>query len=142
MRLLCFNKVRPHPEEATNGSRECAPDERLRGRLEGWAAYRFVIPGIRMSHALLAETRFSQTAAPTGPTGFAAKTLPSRRSQARAGRRGAAIGGGGRRRGRQRARGRASRRGVARRAVPAFSEPCRLDDGGGRGGAAALPGRI
>src|SRR5882724_11445124 len=25
-------------EEVTNGSRECAPDDRLRGRLEGWAA--------------------------------------------------------------------------------------------------------
>jgi len=25
-----FQQVRPHPEEAANGSRECAPDDRLR----------------------------------------------------------------------------------------------------------------
>src|SRR6266436_10129349 len=45
--VVVFQRVRPHPrvtasplslEEATNGSRECAPDDRLRGRLEGWAA--------------------------------------------------------------------------------------------------------
>src|SRR6266702_32687 len=45
--VVVFQQVRPHPrvtasplslEEATNGSRECAPDDRLRGRLEGWAA--------------------------------------------------------------------------------------------------------
>src|SRR5882724_10815551 len=43
--VVVFQQVRPHPEEATNGSRECAPDDRLRGRLEGCAAIRFVIPG-------------------------------------------------------------------------------------------------
>src|SRR5437868_5959019 len=36
MRLFCFNTLEPHPEEAANGSRGCAPDDRLRGRLEGW----------------------------------------------------------------------------------------------------------
>src|SRR5258707_7040271 len=45
--VVVFQQVRPHPrvtasplslEEAANGSRECAPDDRLRGRLEGWAA--------------------------------------------------------------------------------------------------------
>src|SRR5216684_2124407 len=45
--VVVFQRVRPHPrvtasplslEEVTNGSRECAPDDRLRGRLEGWAA--------------------------------------------------------------------------------------------------------
>src|SRR6266481_6374911 len=45
--VVVFQQVRPHPrvtasplslEEATNGSRECAPDDRLRGRLEGWTA--------------------------------------------------------------------------------------------------------
>src|SRR5712672_775072 len=45
--VVVFQQVRPHPrvtasplslEEATNGSRECAPDDRLHGRLEGWAA--------------------------------------------------------------------------------------------------------
>src|SRR5713101_8081781 len=45
--VVVFQQVGPHPrvtpsplslEEATNGSRECAPDDRLRGRLEGSAA--------------------------------------------------------------------------------------------------------
>src|SRR6267154_3195861 len=36
--VVVFQQVKPHPEEAANGSRECAPDDRLRGRLEGWAA--------------------------------------------------------------------------------------------------------
>src|SRR6266850_1589167 len=36
--VVVFQQARPHPEEAANGSRECAPDDRLRGRLEGWAA--------------------------------------------------------------------------------------------------------
>src|SRR5450631_1194220 len=71
------------------------------------------------------------------PAAAAAKTLSSRRSQARVDRRGAGTGRGGRRRGRQRARGGTPRRGVAGRAVPAFSEPSRAADGGGRGGAAA-----
>jgi hypothetical protein len=31
---------RPHPEELANGSRECAPDDRLRKRLEGWTQRR------------------------------------------------------------------------------------------------------
>src|SRR5258705_9107933 len=51
--VVVFQRVRPHPrvtasplslEEVTNGSRECAPDDRLRGRLDG-LQYRFVIPG-------------------------------------------------------------------------------------------------
>ena len=29
--------LRPHPEELANGSRERAPDDRLRKRLEGWS---------------------------------------------------------------------------------------------------------
>src|SRR5882724_6550398 len=45
--VVMSQQVRPHPEEATNGSRECAPDDRLRGRLEGWLQYRFVIPDSR-----------------------------------------------------------------------------------------------
>jgi hypothetical protein len=40
-------QVRPRPEEATNGSRECAPDDRLRGRLEGWAAIPIFDSGYR-----------------------------------------------------------------------------------------------
>ena len=35
--VVVFQQVRPHPEEAANRSRECAPDDRLRGRLEGMA---------------------------------------------------------------------------------------------------------
>src|SRR5882724_5842959 len=52
--VVVFQRVRPHPEEVTNGSRECAPDDRLRGRLEGWAA----IP--------ICDSRYSYCLANTG----------------------------------------------------------------------------
>jgi hypothetical protein len=42
-----FQRVRPHPEEAANGSRECAPDDRLRAVSKDGPQYRFVIPGTR-----------------------------------------------------------------------------------------------
>src|SRR3981081_4794904 len=97
------------------------------------------------SRFLAASTAYApprQTETPARrPPAAAAKTLSSRRSQARVDRRGAGIGRGGRRRGRQRARGGTSRRGIAGGTVPAFSEPPRPADGGGRGGAAAFPGR-
>jgi hypothetical protein len=41
-----FQHVRPHPEEATNGSRECAPDDRLRAVSKDGLKYRFVIPKV------------------------------------------------------------------------------------------------
>src|SRR4030081_1700711 len=43
--VIVFQQVRPHPEEATNGSRECAPDDRLRAVSKDGLQYRFVIPG-------------------------------------------------------------------------------------------------
>jgi len=51
-----FQQVRSHPcvtasplslEEAANGSRECAPDDRLRAVSKDGLQYRFVIPGTR-----------------------------------------------------------------------------------------------
>src|SRR5713226_6688184 len=51
---VLFQQVRPHPrvtasplslEEAANGSRECAPDDRLRAVSKDGLQYRFVIPG-------------------------------------------------------------------------------------------------
>jgi hypothetical protein len=52
--VVVFQQVRPHPcvtasplslEEALNGSRECAPDDRLRAVSKDGLQYRFVIPG-------------------------------------------------------------------------------------------------
>src|SRR6202040_3338704 len=45
--VVVFQQVRPHPEEAANGSRECAPDDRLRAVSKDGLQYRFVIPGTR-----------------------------------------------------------------------------------------------
>src|SRR5258708_4013003 len=58
--VVVFQQVRPHPrvtasplslEEATNGSRECAPDDRLRGLSKDGLQYRFVIPATRRGSA-------------------------------------------------------------------------------------------
>jgi hypothetical protein len=60
---LCFNKVGPRPEEATNGSRECAPDDRLRAVSKDGQQYRFVIPGTRpLAEALLVKLGYDAEA--------------------------------------------------------------------------------
>src|SRR5712671_4156264 len=46
--VVVFQQARPHPEEAANGSRECAPDGRLRAVSKDRLQYRFVIPGTRV----------------------------------------------------------------------------------------------
>src|SRR6267142_229344 len=43
--VVVFQQAGPHPEEAANGSRECAPDDRLRAVSKDGLQYRFVIPG-------------------------------------------------------------------------------------------------
>src|SRR5712671_3634171 len=43
--VVVFQQARPHPEEAANGSRECAPDDRLRAVSKDGPQYQCVIPG-------------------------------------------------------------------------------------------------
>src|SRR5579871_2386506 len=76
------------------------------------------------------------------PPGGRPKILSPWRPAPGADRCRADAGGGGRARGHQRARGGAAGRRVAGRAVPAFREPRRADDGGRGGGAASCRERV
>src|SRR5882672_7566216 len=49
--VVLFQQAKPHPEEAANGSRECAPDDRLRAVSKDGLQYRFVIPGTKAGPA-------------------------------------------------------------------------------------------